>query len=460
MTKKRVAIIGAGLCGSVLAARLRNTFQVTVVEQGEAKRPLMDEITCIGGGVNTSINRAEGLGGTTNYWHNALIELTEAELRACGLDPSRFASCYARGWSLFMSALEQAASSRIRETNASALADRACAAAHMVVPHARVNAWHHARAAYPGDDVHVVHGRVERLAINDRGDPGQLIVHAPGGRVQLEADHYIFSAGGVATPALLAASLGLSDAFCDGYHDHPMAYVAKLRLRSGSRLKEVSCQDTGSASVRTGFVYEADGLSAVFYLRPALSLDLKSITGDARYLLSDLRNDPFSPRKILQLLGNLEALREAVLFKTKAGFTGDYYSVLMLGEQRPGDARGIRMVPDGIPDLNWGVSPAEDAAYQTCLARFLDDMSDEIMGAKVVPAERWDYRTAAHHSGAARRFLGPQPATGADFFDVAGISRASICDASLLQRGGVANSGLTLVGLAHELADALIERGA
>ena len=116
-----------------------------------------------------------------------------------------------------------------------------------------------------------------------------------------------------------------------------MAYVAKVRLRPESSLRELSCRDTPSGSVRSGFVYESDGLKTVFYLRPALTLGLKSITGEARYVLSDLRNDPFSPKKIAQLLGNIEALREALLFKTRAGFRGDYYSVLMLGEQRSTD---------------------------------------------------------------------------------------------------------------------------
>ena len=38
--KKRVAIVGAGLCGSLLSTLLRNDFDVTVVEQGRKKRPL------------------------------------------------------------------------------------------------------------------------------------------------------------------------------------------------------------------------------------------------------------------------------------------------------------------------------------------------------------------------------------------------------------------------------------
>ena len=88
--------------------------------------------------------------------------------------------------------------------------------------------------------------------------------------------------------------------------------------------------------MRAGLVYEVDGVKTVVYLRPARNLDVRAIQGPARFILSDLRNDPFSPRKMVQLLTNLEAVREAILFKTKAGFRGDYYSVLLFGEQTPG----------------------------------------------------------------------------------------------------------------------------
>jgi hypothetical protein len=125
------------------------------------------------------------------------------------------------------------------------------------------------------------------------------------------ADHVLVCAGGIGTPIVLARSLGQDDAMVGGYHDHPMAYVAKVKLRPDSKLKTVSCMATRSAEVRAGIIYTNDDLKTVVYLRPAIDMRLGSITGPARYILSDLRNDPFSPRKILRLLGNLEAVREA-----------------------------------------------------------------------------------------------------------------------------------------------------
>ena len=69
--KKRVIVIGAGLCGSVVSTLLRNDFQVTVVEQGRKKKPLFDDVDCDTGELNTSINRAEGLGGSFEVTHPA-----------------------------------------------------------------------------------------------------------------------------------------------------------------------------------------------------------------------------------------------------------------------------------------------------------------------------------------------------------------------------------------------------
>ena len=48
------------------------------MEHGRRSKPLFTDIESRDGELNSSINRAEGLGGT-NYWHNALIELTSSD---------------------------------------------------------------------------------------------------------------------------------------------------------------------------------------------------------------------------------------------------------------------------------------------------------------------------------------------------------------------------------------------
>jgi hypothetical protein len=254
---------------------------------------------------------------------------------------------------------------------------------------------------------------------------------------------------------LLAKSFGDESAFCAGYHDHPMAYIAKVKLKSDSRLKAVSCTTTASAEVRAGLIYESADLKTVVYLRPAIDMRLSSITGAARYILSDLRNDPFSPKKIMLLLGNLEAVREAILFKTKLGFRGDYYSVLILGEQTPIATRGVKLEPGKRPTLNWHVTKDELASYDESVRKFFAEFGDDILEKRVLATEKWEFRNAAHHSGTANQFLAKPGDTTLDFFAVKGLRDSFVCDGSLLRAAGIANSGLTLVALGHKLAELL-----
>lgn len=449
---KRVVVIGAGLCGSVLATLLRNDFEVTVVEQGRKKRPLFDDVECDTGELNTSINRASGLGGTTNYWHNALIELDDKDLRKAGLDPRGFASYYRQAWDFFLSPRELEDTNRARDANATSLSGKSATIAHMVLPQTRHNAWTLANQRHPGKPIAIEYGRVQRVVANG--------VELDGGRT-LPADFVIACAGGVGTPIVLARSLGHDRDFVPGYHDHPMAYVAKLRLRPDSRLKKISSTATLTADVRAGLVYETDDLKTVVYLRPAVDMRLSSITGPARYILSDLRNDPFSPKKIMMLLGNLEAVREAILFKTRLGFRGDYYSVLILGEQTPLATRGIQMANGQRPKLNWHVTPEELRAYATGVDRFFAEFADDILEHKLVPVPQWEFRNAAHHSGTSTSFLptpGATPDPGDAFFAVRGLANTFVCDGSILRAAGIANSGLTLVALTYRLAEHLRAR--
>ena len=450
--KKRVVIVGAGLCGSLLATLLRDQFDVTLVEQSETARPQFTDLDCDTGELNTSINRGVGLGGTTNYWHNALIELTANDLRKAGIASGSLEPYYSKAWRFFLSEDELRECNRIRDTNQE-IEKGGCEIAHMVLPRSRANMWQLANQRYPGADIRIVYGTAEKLVSPSGNTPGYALVQTASGQTKIEADFLIASAGGLSTPALLARSLTSGQVFCDGYHDHPMAYVAKLRLRPGSRLKAVSCTTTESTEVRAGLVYEVDNTKAVVYIRPALNLGLKSLRGPARFILSDLRNNPFSPKKIFTLLTNIEAIREAVLFKTKFGFRGEYYSVLLLGEQNPMKTRGLDVAPGRKPRLNWHISEREHRAYEQSLKLFFEEFADDIVEHRQIPASEWEFRTAAHHSGAANAFLAEPGELNFDFYRVQGLTNAFACDASLLRAAGICNSGLTLVALCYRFAE-------
>ena len=450
--KPRIAIVGAGLCGSLLSTLLRDRYDVTLIEQRKEKRPLFTDIDCEAGDVTSSINRGEGLGGTTNYWHNALIELTEGDLRKAGINSGSLEPYYSRAWELFLSPDEVRDCNRIRDINRT-MEKGGCTIAHMVLPRSRSNMWQLANAKYPGADIRVVYGHAQKLVPADGSTPGYALVDTGNGTTRIDAEYMLVCAGGVASPVLLARSFSDEPTFCMGYHDHPMAYVAKVHLRADSRLKAVSCTTTETAEVRAGLVYEVDGIKTVVYLRPALNLGLRSLQGPARFILSDLRNHPSSVKKIFTLLTNPEAIREAVLFKTKFGFRGDYYSVLIYGEQTPIDTRGLAVEPGKKPCLNWHVTDAERRAYQESVGRFFAEFTDDIVEQRQIPVSEWEYRTGAHHSGGSFRFLQDPGELTLDFFGVRDMPNTFVCDGSLLRAAGITNSGLTLVALSYRLAE-------
>jgi hypothetical protein len=323
----------------------------------------------------------------------------------------------------------------------------------MVLPQARHNVWELANKRNPGNPIEVVYGHARRILAPENGKPGAVEVENKNSIRRIEADFVVSAAGGLATPVILASSLGKDNGFVPGYHDHPMAYVAKVKLRPESRLKAVSCTTTRSAEVRAGIIYETAGLKTVVYLRPAVDMRLSSISGPARYILSDLRNDPFSPKKIMMLLGNLEAVREAILFKTRLGYRGDHYSVLILGEQTPLATRGLKMQKGKKPALNWHVTPEELRSYEKSVDKFFVEFAGDIVDKRTLPAASWEFRNAAHHSGTSTSLI-PMPGdTSPEFFSVTGLPSTYVCDGSLLRAAGIANSGLTLVALSYRLAD-------
>ena len=372
-----------------------------------------------------------------------MIELDDKDLAKAGIQPRNFATYYQKAWEFFLSERELADCNRARDANAQSLRSGTSTVAHMVLPQTRHNVWSLANDRYRGDRIDVVYGHVDRIV-----DGGVEV----DGRV-VPADFVISCAGGIGTPIVLASSLGNVDGFVPGYHDHPQAYIAKIKLRADSKLKKVSSTATLSADVRAGIVYESDDLKTVVYLRPAVDMRLSSITGPARYILSDLRNDPFSPRKIMLLLGNLEAVREAILFKTRLGFRGNYYSVLILGEQTPLAERGLKMSKGKRPSLNWHVTANELKSYSASVDKFFAEFADDILEKKLVPAAQWEFRNAAHHSGTASSFVPAPGDTSVDFFAVSKLPNTFVCDGSILRAAGIANSGLTLVALTYLLAE-------
>ena len=147
-----------------------------------------------------------------------------------------------------------------------------------------------------------------------------------------------------------------------------------------------------------------------------------------------------------------------MLFKTKSGFRGDYYSVLLLGEQTPIEERGLALRPGEKPTLNWHVTEAERRALRPELPALPPRVFRRHPREAGDSRGEWEFRTAAHHSGASNRFLSDPGELTREFFSAKGLRDTFVCDGSLLRAAGIANSGLTLVALVHRLAELIAPR--
>lgn len=76
----RIAIVGSGLSGAVLADLLAGHHDITVYERGPEwpARPEPPVMTAHPFGLYPSFGY--GLGGTTNFWHGGLVDLLDEEM--------------------------------------------------------------------------------------------------------------------------------------------------------------------------------------------------------------------------------------------------------------------------------------------------------------------------------------------------------------------------------------------
>src|SRR5712691_5234809 len=75
-----IVVIGAGLAGSLIASRLASRHRVTMIEQSRRCTPL--RVFDRGRPAVLDPHASAGLGGTTAYWHNGLIELAASDYAA------------------------------------------------------------------------------------------------------------------------------------------------------------------------------------------------------------------------------------------------------------------------------------------------------------------------------------------------------------------------------------------
>jgi len=440
-----IVIIGSGLAGSLVASRLAARHRVIVIEQSRRNEPL--RVVDRGRPAALHPHVAAGFGGTTQYWHNGLIELEESDYAAWPLAAAEVQDHLAQAHQ----ALSGADIARVREIAGELRAgfDQVGVPASLLgralfYPAKRRNVWRSEEVDKRG--VTTVIGRVERLALDDGGRVRNAVV--AGHADPIAGDVFVLAAGGLGSPVILQAS-GAHRFKNAGrfYFDHPVGFVGEIKLRADLNRLWNRFDRQLRGSVRLPLVIASEAQKFAFYLRPAGLTGLK-----VKSVLSDLRNRPFDPRLYGRLLLHTNDIVEALSLRAGVNIPTRRFVLYMSAEQRPQDRIAISGTPGAVV-RDWQLGEDFVRAANEAIRRLLAELAPLIEHAIVFDGWPADLQSAAHHSGTCR--MADAPETGVCDRDarVFGTSNLFVCDGSLVPAAAYANTGLTIGALALRLAE-------
>ncbi|MCP5404909.1 MAG: GMC family oxidoreductase [Pseudomonadaceae bacterium] len=458
--KPTALVIGAGLGGCVLAHRLCRTHDVTLVEGGQALN-LQETVTDTAHPALTKPHVASGWGGTTQFWHNGLIEIPPAVFaQSWPISDTDLAPYYAQAYPLLggveAEALTHGHATLVGRYTAMGL-PVALLGQRLFYPRARRNLWHTLGLA---GKVTQVEGVATALIPNTEGTAIQgVTVHTAHGVQTLSADVVVLATGGLGTPALLQPlqkALPLPALAHAGVHyeDHPFAFVGEVSLNVPLyKLWNFWCPHT-KGNLRLVQQVEHKGLHISFQLRPAAIhwAQVKRTKIDSA--LNGLRNQPFNPKHYLKLLTQWDDVLDILSFKLNLRLPTSRYSILMVAEQPPSPTCAIAGPPTALC-RTWQFSKPYLATLQEAIQIFLKHLGPIAHSPNIFLEWPARLQSSSHHSGTARMAASPSHGVCDADACVFGLSNLYVADGSLIPASGYTNTGLTIAALALRLADHL-----
>ncbi len=459
-SRPRVVIVGGGLGGCLVAHRLAESAEVTIVEQGASDGLyLVDE----GAPLRIAPYAGSGLGGATRFWANGLIEPAERAFEDWPFDRAVL-DPWLEDAHLVLGGATRAAVRADADLLAALAIDLGIAApvlGHpLYYPPSARNVWDSLGLARR---VAVVRGYVDELALDPVGRVTSVGTRTLQGRRRLEADLVVLAAGGLGTPGvlqLLARRSGGSIAGQAGHHydDHPSAFVAEF---TGPFDLARFWGDVGPATggnVRLPFVVDTPGASCAFYVRPVGPYRMALRSARSREALDEAMDRPWSPGSYARLLSRSTDV--AAVAAGRAGLGGDptRFNLFMIAGLKP-SAESYVWQEDVLGPVHrrWHIEPAQIEELREASATVLASLAGIVDDVEVYSGWHDGLESAAHHSGTAR--LARSPAEGVCDADcrVFDVPNLYVGDGSLIPWSGFANTGLAIGALALRLGDHLKE---
>lgn len=461
---RSLVIVGAGIGGCFLANSLKDSWNITIVEVGSQLPILSERVKDTDLPAVTYPHIGSGLGGTTIFWHNGLIEIGgNVFQRHWPFSKSELAPYYEKVYPM-LAGVPQITISNAVETlrlkyKSIGFAENQFGLG-LFYPHQRINAWHD--LCLEGR-VNVIDGEGIELVSDRKGKIHHLVVMSAGKKTEVNGDLFAIAAGGLGTPLLLqklSEDLPLPALRHAGRHysDHPSAFVGEIVLDEPLYKLWNYPVTAAKGNLRLPMVVEQDGLKVSFQLRPAAQFHVGGPRSRVKSILSQLRNEPLKLGGYFRLFAHWDDILDILSFKFGVRLPTRHYSLLMVAEQPPSTDKAVWRSKGGIINRKWVMSDSYMASLQKSIEQLLGILGDKVKSANIFPDWQKEIFSSSHHSGTARMASSPDEGVCDAHGRVFGIDNLFVCDGSIIPASGYANTGLTIAALAQRLGDYLKQK--
>jgi len=400
---------------------------------------------------------ALGFGGTTNLWHNGLIEPSKKVFEDIWPFPkSELDVFYEKAFKFLFPLKGNKLYRNVCDLKAKLVrfGIPECRLRNpLIYPSLRLNSWKDMISVY-NDDFFL--GDIVSIDIDQskkRYCEGIKFQCSDGKLLFIKAKYFVLAAGGVFSPLLIDKYINKINigSFGRGYNDHPSGYVAKLKLNKPF-YKLWNFPILGGW-IRLPLVYKIQGLEVSFQLRPSYQHTKKGSVKAFKSVISKIRNQPFNFRLYFTILRQFDDLLEIISLKLRLNLPTKFYHVLMVTEQTP-SSKNIFFFDKNSLQRKWSISPNDLLIYRQAIDHLLIDL--DIVSESVVLIDKWEGQlfSSSHHSGALSMGCDNESLVD-DNCRFREIKNLYISDGSIIPSTGFANTGLTIAALGLRLGEYL-----
>ncbi|EGR2537674.1 GMC family oxidoreductase [Vibrio cholerae] len=456
--RNRILVIGSGVGGCTIANQLSAENDVTVIECGPKGNYQIPSKTYLNEELGSTPTYCKGLGGTSNLWHNGLIELPPDDIEHQDfrklIEKSNFYINNAAS-SLNLKGNYLSIRNEVRRVYAKVCGDifgsNTISLDTIIVPEDYV-------PLTLNDSISTYfNAEIERFEFDADGNVKCVEVRSENETKKLFFDTIVICAGGIGTPYILSKLVqnkygkNIVTSIGQGFIDHPMGFLGKIRVRKEKveAFKKLVSTKFEDCQARCGIKLSVDGLNHICYFRPAFSMKNEL---DIYKFKSKLGSSTLKER--FKFIFHKKTYHPDILQEIWLHFTGkqvksEVYAIWVVFEQRDRTDNFISLREKD--QIHWSISEKELSNYSKTLQLINDILLPVAQDINMVQSDLRDFLwSAAHHSSTVP--MNNNIGCVNNELKVNGFDNVFVCDGSIIQNHSYTNTGLTIAQLAHWLA--------